>query len=180
MLAGCGSVGAFHVECALSFNRLPLQHSLQHACGAGRALQRGAATPWHSFVCSAHPLSCSTLPNSRGFGFVQGIVKALLDANLLPRVVSGSSAGSIGEWSGCDWLASLCRWLACRLCRRLACRLCRWLACRRPHDQRPGARARGPAAERARLARCTNASREPCTCMPPSRVPLPPSMHTLK
>lgn len=27
---------------------------------------------------------------------LQGIVKALLDANLLPRVVSGSSAGAIG------------------------------------------------------------------------------------
>lgn len=31
---------------------------------------------------------------------LQGIVKALLDANLLPRVVSGSSAGSIGEQQG--------------------------------------------------------------------------------
>lgn len=30
----------------------------------------------------------------------QGIVKALLDANLLPRVVSGSSAGAIGAFRG--------------------------------------------------------------------------------
>jgi predicted acylesterase/phospholipase RssA len=28
---------------------------------------------------------------------VQGVVQALLDAGLLPRVISGSSAGSIGS-----------------------------------------------------------------------------------
>ncbi len=36
-----------------------------------------------------------------------GVVRALLESNLLPRVVSGSSAGSIGGWAGrvgLEWL----------------------------------------------------------------------------
>lgn len=39
---------------------------------------------------------CCWLKLGAAASLLQGIVKALLDANLLPRVVSGSSAGSIG------------------------------------------------------------------------------------
>lgn len=56
------------------------------------------------------------LSGGGSFGFWHfGVVRALLQANLLPRVVSGSSAGSIGGWAFSFGTGGRHRWASNKL-----------------------------------------------------------------
>ena len=65
----------------------------QAACGVCRAL---SAFP--QVVANQQPVC----------GVAQGVVKALFDQNLLPRVLAGSSVGSIGERVACILVTFRC------------------------------------------------------------------------